>query len=86
MSKMKNKTEQNLNICLLKELPYYNANIVIIHGQFNNLISNNLPTKKYLNKIHSLYDLDLFNTNVTSTPDINPISDQQYSFKLLFAA
>ena len=54
---------------LLTELPYYGYNIVITHGQFNNLLvdqfinGKSLPTKKNLDKLHSLYDLDLFNLN-----------------------
>ena len=49
---------------LCKELPYYNKNILTSHGQFNNLISqSSVPTKKYLQKLHSIYDLDIFSLN-----------------------
>mgnify|MGYP001796025457 FL=1 len=63
---------------LLKELPYFNENILLSHGQFNNLqMPSNLPTKRYLNKLHSLYDLDLFTTNFSPKLDINPDSQIQ---------
>lgn len=44
-----------------RELPYASvSDIASYHGQFNNVINNSLPTKKYLDKPSSLYDLDLF--------------------------
>lgn len=56
---------------LFRELPYVSvSDIVSYHGQFNNDISNSLPTKKYLDKLSSLYDLDLFSLNIQN--DINP--------------
>ena len=45
------------------ELPYANADIIRAHGQFNNMLNSDLPTKKYLDKLHSIYDLDLFCLN-----------------------
>ena len=49
---------------------YYGANIVIHHGQFNNsLPDSNLSTKKYLDKLHSLHDLDLFSLNCKQSFD-----------------
>lgn len=46
------------------------------HGQFNNLLEQSfrLPTKKHLDKLHRLYDLDLFTMNVSPRTDINPDS------------
>ena len=38
--------------------------------QFNNIIPSSLPTKKYLEKLTSLHDLDLFSLNTDS--NINP--------------
>ena len=39
----------------------------------NNLISqSSLPTKKYLQKLHSIYDLDIFSLNSNISSDINP--------------
>lgn len=51
---------------LLKEQPYFNfrGNLVLAHGQFNNSLHSELPTKRELDKLHSLYDLDLFNVNI----------------------
>ena len=64
------------NKCFFQELPHYNVNDLIgFHGQFNNLLlANNgrLPTKRYLEKLRSLYDLDIFSLNVRQTNDINP--------------
>ena len=42
-------------------LPYSNYNIIQIHGQFNNLMPDiNLPSKRYLERLPSCYDIDLF--------------------------
>ena len=58
---------------ILKELPY--LNILNCHGQFNNLLSDELPTKKYHEKLSRIHDLDLFTLNVREdiNPDTNPI-------------
>ena len=60
------KKQQKLNKSLLKDLPYFNfrGNLVLAHGQFNNSLNSELPTKQDLDKLHSLYDLDLFNLNM----------------------
>lgn len=72
----------------MKELPYYGKNITYCHGEFNNLLlDRTLPTKKDLDKLHSLHDMDLFNLNTRHCFD----SDQKirsnyyspYSFKTL---
>ena len=44
----------------LKELPYfsYTGNIIQIHGQFNNSLSTSCKTKRDLDKLTCLYDLD----------------------------
>ena len=57
----------------LKELPYHGVNILNCHGQFNNLLSDESSTKKYLEKLSSTHDLDLFTLNVQA--DINPDSN-----------
>ena len=36
----------------LSELPYANVEIIRAHGQFNNILNSDLPTKKYLDKLH----------------------------------
>ena len=55
---------------LFRELPYYGFNFLSYHGQFNNLLLDNLPTRRNLEKLTSIYDLDLFSLNTDS--DINP--------------
>ena len=42
------------------ELPYFGVNFVNCHGQFNNCLNSSLPTKKNLDRLTSLHDLDLF--------------------------
>ena len=60
------KQQQKLNKSLLKDSPYFNfrGNLVLARGQFNNSLNSELPTKRDLDKLHSLYDLDLFNLNM----------------------
>ena len=58
----------------LQELPYYGvSDLIICHGQFNNTLSCDLTTKKYLEKLSSLHALDLFTLNVHENinPDLN---------------
>ena len=65
------KQNQKLYESLLKDLPYFDftGNLVLAHDQFNNSLNSELPTKRDLDKLHSLYDLDLrnmaFDTNQT---------------------
>ena len=62
---------------LFRELPYFGQNITLAHGQFNNCIqASHLPTKKYLEKLTSIYDLDLFRLNAAKTLD--PDNDNLY--------
>ena len=73
------------NINLLRELPYYGQNITLSHGQFNNLIPfNDLPTKKYLERLPSLHDIGLFSLNLDKNSDsestpFHPICCKYYS-------
>ena len=62
----------NVNKNLLRELPYYGANIVVVHGLFNNSASISRTPNVYLEKLHSLYDLDLFSLNRRIDTSINP--------------
>ena len=64
---------------LLKELPYFNlrGDLKAIHGQFNNSLANVCKTRKSLDKLKSLYDLDLFTLNIC--PDLDLSSDDQFS-------
>ena len=57
----------------LQELLYYGvSDLISCQGQFNNT-SCDLPTKKYVEKLSSLHDLDLFTLNVCENinPDLN---------------
>ena len=58
---------------LFHDLPYYRQNIISAYGQFNDCLSSHLPSKKYLETLCSIYDLDLFslNTGVAHNPDFN---------------
>ena len=59
-----NKHSTKVNKTLLSELPYFNySDLISAHGQFNNSLSSSLPTKKYLDRLPSYYDLDLFTLN-----------------------
>ena len=57
---------------MFRELPYHGVNIPASHGQCNNSLSSNHIAKNYLDKLTSLYDLDLFNLNRNPNSDINP--------------
>ena len=57
--------EITLNKDLLRELPYHGLNHIQFHGQFNNSLQSSLPTKKYLERLTSVHDLDLFNLNIS---------------------
>ena len=57
---------------LFRELPYVSvSDLVSHHGQLNNFINNSLPTKKYLDKLSSLYELDLFSLNIQNSINSN---------------
>lgn len=53
------KEQQKVNRLLMRDLPYYGHDIINSHKQFNNLLSSNLPTKNYLDKLRSFHDIDL---------------------------
>ena len=58
---------------LTKELRLYDKNIIACHEQFNSFTSQtSLPTTKYLQKLHTIYDLDIFSLNSTINTNINP--------------
>ena len=53
---------------LFRELPYYSCyHIPSVHGQFNNSLSSELQTKKDLDRLPSLHDIDLFSLNVDNS-------------------
>ena len=60
---------------LLKELPYFNCkgNLADFHGRFNNLLQSNIRLKRYLDKLTSLYQLDLFKINTLCNRDVNTV-------------
>ena len=71
-----NKQSTKVNKTLLSELPYFNySDLISAHGQFNNILNSSLPTKKYLDRLPSYYDLDLFTLNTfldrSSDPNIH---------------
>ena len=72
--KDRNKTTVKSIRSTLKVLPYYSCsgNLAEIHGQFNNSVSTTCKTKKELDKLTSLYDLDLFSLNTTLDHNLNP--------------
>ena len=57
---MPNSAQTKLCKALFRELPYNGQNIRQCHGLFNNLMPiENLPSKKYLDHLPSLNDIDL---------------------------
>ena len=56
------KEQKRANRALLRELPFFE----LWPAQFNNLFSNvnSLPTKRDLERLSSIYDLDLFSLNL----------------------
>ena len=59
----------------LRELPYYGVNIADVHGLFNTSASISRTPNVYLEKLHSLYDLDLFLLNTGLDNSRNPDSN-----------
>lgn len=60
---------------LLRELPLYGTNFIEL-----NISSGNLIQIRQLNKLSSIYDIDLLNLNSSQFSDINPdqiLSKQQ---------
>ena len=69
---MPTSAETKLNKAVLRELPYFGQNLAYSHGIFNNLMPNiTLPSKKYLDRLPSLYDIDLFSLNAENENNIN---------------
>ena len=73
---MPNSVQTKLTKALFRELPYSGQNIRQCHGSFNNLMPiENLPSKKYLDRLPSLNDIDLFSLNADNVNN----SDLEYS-------
>ena len=66
-------------LSLFRELPYFGLNVNLAHGQFNNCLPSHLPAQKYLEKLSSIYDLNLFRLNVLQDP--NP-GDSLYNHRI----
>jgi hypothetical protein len=70
---MGNKSEERLCKSLLRELPYFNyrGNLSVYLGKFTGI--SHLKSKRDLEKLTSLYDLDLFslNTNLDNSLSFN---------------
>ena len=67
---------QTVNKALLRELPYYSCDLISSHGQLNNSLHACVPTKKYLDRLPSFHDLDLFTLNSLldkKSNDLGPI-------------
>lgn len=63
MYKLRNNVQTKVNKTLLSELPYYSCNLVLSYGRVNNILNTALPTKQYLDRLPSYYDLDIFSLN-----------------------
>ena len=63
-------------------MPYYgfSGNVAEIHGHFNSSFSSPYKTKRDLNKLSGLCDLDLFSLNTVIGDNIN--SDNQFSCRI----
>ena len=59
---------------LLKELPYFSCggDLSMIHGQSNNSFVTLCKTRRNLDKLSSIYDLDLFNLNTRIYYNLSP--------------
>ena len=66
-------------LSLFRELPYFGLNVNLAHGQFNNCLPSHLPAKKYLEKLSSIYHLNLFKLNALE--DTNP-GDSLYNHRI----
>ena len=65
MKLRRNKTEERASKLLLRELFYFKfrGNLALHHGQFNDSISFDWWPRRNLDKLNSLYDLDIFSIN-----------------------
>ena len=48
-----------------------NVDIIQAHGQFNNSLNSDLSIEKYLDKLCSLYDLNLFSLNTQNNLNLD---------------
>ena len=75
---------------LLKELPYFSCggDLSIIHDQFNNSFVTLCKTRRNLDNLSSIYDLDLFNFNNRLDYNLSPLgqSHMQIHSRYFFPA
>lgn len=73
MKLRRNKPDEKASKLLLRELPYSNfrGNLALYHGQFNNSISVDRWPRRNLDKINSVYDLDIFSLNSNQDAYLN---------------
>ena len=64
---------------LFSELPYNKINIICAHGQFSNSLNSSIPSKRYLEKLTSIHDLDIFSLNDKNNANTDP--DSNYLFR-----
>lgn len=67
-----NNREASINKSMFRELPYFGIAIINVHGQFNKSHPSCSFAKTYLDKLPSIYDIDLFSLNTPTNSDINP--------------
>ena len=53
------KRDSKLTKQLFRELPYNGINIVYTHGQLNIILPLQIPAKRYLERLTSIYDVDI---------------------------
>lgn len=71
---MAGKRDCKLSKQLFRELPYNGINITDAHGQFNNSLPSQIPSKKCLERLTSIFDVDIFKLNYENSmvdPDLN---------------
>ena len=61
---MPTSAEVKQNKAFFLELPYHGqSSLTQCHGKYNLLTNDNHPSKKYLERLPSLYDIDIFSLN-----------------------
>ena len=81
----KNQRVDKNSKCMLRKLPYFDfrGDLASFHGQFNNCLSSAKKSKRNLESLAGLYDLDLFNLNIgvdrnTDYPDLSTYIRSRY--------
>ena len=69
----RNKVQEKAQRSSLKELPYFTfrGNLALFHGQFNNSVSTTSQCRRHLDKLSSLFDLDLFTYQLNNNNNDN---------------